>query len=345
MRRQPRGHPYETRLIAEIFASGYLPNVASIEVEPQYGLGVRMVYKDGTVRMIHEADLGLNHGSANQVARDKVSAKHFIRLGGFSTPKGEGFMLNWWADEIKADTEDVLRVDGAIEYINASLGYPVYVKPHDCACGLQVWKCFSDSEVLKVLEQYERKCIKVALIEAAVSMPDYRIVVLDGKIISAYRRNPAQVVGDGVSNVAQLRDRLAKESGERDEDVHVENYIAQMDAHLARIGIDLQQVLGPQEVVQLIDISNLCAGGTAVDLTDQIHSRWATLAVDLATYMNLRLSGVDIACLDLTSDVGDYAILEVNGTPGLDLYGAVGEPQEGIVRNLYAQVFNTMPAY
>jgi D-alanine-D-alanine ligase-like ATP-grasp enzyme len=295
--------------------------------------------------MVHESDLGLNHGSANQVARDKVSTKHFLRLGGFSTPKGEGFMQNWWADEMKADTEDVLRVHAAIEYINANLVYPVYVKPHDGACGLHVWKCYSDSQVLEVLEQYERRRMKVALIEAAVSMPDYRIVVLDGRIISAFRRDPAQVVGDGVSTVEQLRNRLARESAARDEDVHVESYIPQMNARLARIGIDNQDVLGPQEVVQLIDMSNLCAGGTALDLTDQIHSRWATLAVDLATYLNLRLSGIDIACLDLTSDLGEYAILEVNGTPGLDLYGAVGEPQEGSVRNLYAQVFNTMPAY
>ena len=125
----------------------------------------------------------------------------------------------------------------------------------------------------------------------------------------------------------------------------MESYIPQMNARLARIGIDPQHVLGPQEVIQLIDLSNLCAGGTALDLTDRIHPRWATLAIDLASYFSLRLTGVDIACHDLTSGLGDYAILEVNGTPGLDLYGAAGEPQESIVRNLYAQVFNTMPAY
>jgi cyanophycin synthetase len=253
-------------------------------------------------------------------------------------------MLNWWADEMEADTEDALRVHGAIEYINSNLSYPVYVKPHVGASGLNVWKCYSDAQVLEVLGQYERKRIKVALIEAAVSMPDYRIVVLDDMVISAYRRDPAQVVGDGVSTVEQLRNRLAKESAARDEAVHVERYIPQMNARLARIGIDNQHVLGPQEVVQLVDLSNLCAGGTAVDLTDRIDSRWATLAVGVATYFNLRLSGVDIACPDLTSDIGEYAVLEVNGSPGLDLYGAVGEPQEGIVRNLYAQVFNTMPA-
>lgn len=340
-----RGYPYETRLITELFETGYLPNVASIAVEPQYGLGIRMLYKDGTVRMVHEADLGLNHGSANQIARDKVCTRHFLALGGFSIPKGKSFMLDWWADEMKVDSEDSSRVRNAVGYIHTNLDYPVYVKPHDGACGLNIWKCFSDSEIQDVLGQYEHRRIRVALIEATVSMPDYRVVVLDGRIISAYRRDPAQVVGDGVSTVAQLRDRLAKESAERDEDVHVESYIPQMDARLARIGIDNQHVLRPHEMVQLIDLSNLCAGGTALDLTDQVHSRWATLAVDIATYLNLRLAGIDMACLDLTSGAGEYAILEVNGTPGLDLYGAAGVTQEEIVRNLYAQVFNTMPAY
>ena len=191
MTRPSRGHPYETRLIAELFENGYLPNVASIEVEPQYGLGIRMLYKDGTVRMVHESDLGLNHGSANQVARDKVCSKHFLRLGAFSAPQGAGFMLNWWADEMKADSRMCCEYTPPLTTSTPTLGYPVYVKPHDGACGLNVWKCYSDSEVQEVLEQYECMRIKVALIEAAVSMPDYRIVVLDGRSfrrIGAIRR-------------------------------------------------------------------------------------------------------------------------------------------------------------
>jgi D-alanine-D-alanine ligase-like ATP-grasp enzyme len=340
-----RGYPYETRLIMELFDDGYLPNVASVEVEPHFGLTVRMLYKNGIVRMIHESDLGLNPGSANLVARDKACTKHYLRRGGFSTPKGEGFTLKWWAHVNQAPNFGALHVDGAIDYINRELGYPVYIKPHDGACGLHIWKCHSNEDVLQILEQFEHNHVKVALIEAAVSMPDYRIVVLDGRVISAYRRDPARVVGDGISTIEQLVDRLAKECAARDsEHIKIANYVAQINDRLTRIGLDNQDIPAAHEVIQLLDISNLCAGGTAVDLTDQIHPRWAALAADVTTYFGLRLSGVDMASPDLTSDVGEYAIFEVNGTPGLDLYGAVGEPQEGVVRNLYAQVLNLMPA-
>ena len=337
-----RSYPYETRLIMELFDNGHLPNVASIEVEPQFGLAVRVLYRNGAVRMIHESDLGLNLGSANRVARDKVYTKHYLRLGGFSTPKGEGFTLNGSVNEMP---HNALHVDAAVDYISRNLGYPVYVKPHDGACGLHIWKCYSDEQVLQVLEQYEHEQVKMALIEAAVSTPDYRIIVLDGSVISAYRRDPARVVGDGVSNIEQLLDRFAKECAARDEEhIVIANYIAQINHRLTRIGLDSQHVPRAHEAIQLLDISNLCAGGIAVDMTDQIDPRWAALAADVTAHFGLRLSGVDIACPDLTSDVGEYAIFEVNGTPGLDLYGAIGEPQEGIVRALYAQVFNLMPA-
>jgi glutathione synthase/RimK-type ligase-like ATP-grasp enzyme len=92
------------------------------------------------------------------------------------------------------------------------------------------------------------------------------------------------------------------------------------------------------------DISNLSAGGTADDVTDRVARRWRELGRDVAESFGLAFCGVDLACADIASEDADHSILEVNATPGLDHYAAVGERQERLVRDLYALVLNAAPA-
>ncbi len=44
----------------------------------------------------------------------------------------------------------------------------------------------------------------IVLVQKLVTGRDYRLVVLDDKVISAYQRMPLSVVGDGDSTIRQL---------------------------------------------------------------------------------------------------------------------------------------------
>ncbi|GAA2042674.1 hypothetical protein GCM10009839_51920 [Catenulispora yoronensis] len=343
-----RRYPFVTRMAAELFNSGALSNVEDIEIEPEFGHTTRIRYTGGRVRMTRGNDVGLNSGAACEVVRDKAFTRYFLQLQGVTCARGQSFLLNWWADLLRPRAgvlgPELLRtVDQMLPYIREQLRMPVYVKPVDGSKGQNIWCCRTEQEVVAALDGYERERVKVALVEQDVALPDYRLVVLDGELISAYERRPLQVEGDGVGTIAELVGRLQLAFRADQRDTVLTPGDRRIAARLAANGLTWDSVPAAGVRVRLHDISNLSAGGTAVEYTDTVCERWRLLAIDICAQFGLRFGGVDLACSDLTAPDGDYAVLEVNASPGLDHYGSVGATQAQIVRRLYARVLNTIP--
>ena len=322
--------------------------MASIDVEPEYGYATRIAYATGKVRLTYGNDVGLNSSAASALLRNKADTKHFLALAGFSTPAGSAFMLRWRADQLRPPLAArgftaIRTVDQIPGYIDQELGFPVYLKPADGAQGGGVWRCNTDSEVRSVIEDYEHRRVRVVLVEEAVDLPDYRVVILHGRLLSAYRRIPLSVTGDGVSTVDELLARLQQRFTAEGRDTRVPIDDDRLAARLARLGKTRQSVPSAGETVQLLDISNLSAGGTAIDATDDIAARWIELAADIADTFGLSFCGIDFACREIKDSDGPYGILELNTAPGLDHYAAVGEVQRQRVRDMYLRVFDEPP--
>jgi D-alanine-D-alanine ligase-like ATP-grasp enzyme len=297
--------------------------VESLEVEPGYGYVARLTYHDGGIRMIRGNDIGINDSAACDVVKDKAYTKYFLNLSGFSTPAGRAFLLPWWAAEFGAKADDPLSYA-------AELGFPLYVKPTEGSKGRHVWRVDGTERLEQILAQYERERVRVAVIERAIELSDNRLTVLDGRLVAAYRRIPLTVIGDGRSTIEELLPRRP--------DLVLRPADARVDDRLGRLGLDRTSVPAAGESVRLLDLANLSLGGTAVDLTDRVAPRWRRLALDVAAVFGLRFCGVDLACADLCADDGDYAVIEVNGSPGLDQYASLGERQATTVRELYARL-------
>ena len=344
-----RGFPYVTRMIALLFNEGLLPNVLSVEIEPEYGYVTRITYLDGSVRMTRANDVGLNSGAAGDVVKDKAYTKYFLNLKNISTIPGSAFLSKWWADRLNTAPSaqnaptDHRTFQHVMPYIRENVGLPVYVKPVDGSKGHNVWCCRTESEVNSALELFEHERVKVAVVEAAMSYPDFRLVILDGELISAYQRLPLSVVGDGKNSISDLMRevQLGFVRDGRDTSLRLDD--SRIQTRLASLGFENDTILPAGGLVQLHDISNLSAGGIAVDLTSRVAERWVELAVDVSRMFGLRFCGIDLACPDICIAEGDYFVIEVNATPGLDHYGSVGVDQERIVQQLYAKVLNLPP--
>ncbi|MBE1533166.1 hypothetical protein [Actinomadura algeriensis] len=341
-------YPSVTGRLLRLFRRGRLGEIASVEVEPEYGYVVKIVYRNGAVRVTKGADVGLNSSAAYELANDKAYTKFFLERAGFSCPRGGAFLLPWWADDIRprlvARGFDAMTDTRSLpEYVRTRLGFPVYLKPGDSARGLGVWLCHDEKAIARVLDEYARQRVKIALVEEVVTLPDYRLVVLDGRLVLAYSRTPLSVTGDGTASIeeltAALRSRLEAEGREIRWDLHHER----VQARLLRDGWKPADVPRPGEMVTLLDISNLSAGGSVQDLSDRVAPRWRELAVEAAGSLGLAFCGVDLACADLTDPSGDYVIFEVNATPGFEHFVALGPAQEAVVDDLYATIFNTPP--
>jgi D-alanine-D-alanine ligase-like ATP-grasp enzyme len=66
---------------------------------------------------------------------------------------------------------------------------------------------------------------RVAIVERYLPGHDYRIVVLDGEIISAYERIPLSVTGDGKSSILSLMKKKQKQfnTSGRDTKIHFDD--------------------------------------------------------------------------------------------------------------------------
>lgn len=343
-------YSYVTRSILRLMKMGALTNVTSVDVEPNYGRVARLTYTNGLHRITYTNNLGLNNAAASDLAKDKGFTKFILRTIGVNCPEGDEFILPWWQEMIKEPLENhgvnaMRTIDQAADYITQNMGYPVYMKPVAGSKGSGIFLIHNQTELDMAANLYNENHTRLAMIETPIKMPDYRVVILDGELISAYRRVPLQVIGDGTSTIKELIVGLQKQffSEGRDtrldpEDSRITNYLAQHD-------MTILDVPKKGQALTLMAISNLSAGGTSEDVTDKIHKKWVDLAIKIGENFNLRLVGVDLACEDITSPDAEYSVIEVNSSPGLDHFALSGETQKELVDQLYTKVLNALPSH
>src|SRR5439155_24787205 len=90
--------------------------------------------------------------------------------------------------------------------------------------------------------------------------------------------------------------------------------------------------------------ANLSTGGTAVDVTDRVHTDWVTQAIAAARMIGLDVAGIDVVAIDISQpcEQGTGAIVEVNAAPGLRMHlaSSSGQPRpvgEAIVSTLFPE--------
>ncbi len=155
---------------------------------------------------------------------------------------------------------------------------------------------------------------------------DLRIVVINHQVVAAAIRKPAQIVGDGQSDIAALIDkqsrrRAAATGGESSIPVDAETRRC-----LAGQGHQLSDVLPAGKVLPVRKTANLHTGGTIHDVTAELHPQLRSAAEHASRILDIPVTGLDF--LVPAVDGPDYVIIEANERPGL----ANHEPQPTVQR-------------
>lgn len=308
-----------------------------INLEPRYGYAGQIVTKSGRKRYFKSARFDINMLGATEIAADKDYAAFFMGGLGYSMPKGELFFADHWAELLKSKR----KIDAAYRYAKR-LGLPVIVKPNSKSQGVGVVKAHTKREFYRAFRAAARMdtCI---LVQEPVTGKDYRLVVLDGDVISAYERHYLTVVGDGRLSIEELLKKKQRSFEASGRDTRLKLGDWRIKAKLSRQKLTLASVPARGEAVRLLDNANLSAGGDAEDVTEGLHPDFRKLAVRLTRDMGLRLCGVDLM---VDGDIRDrlmrYWVIEINAAPGLDNYFAQGKKQERIVEGLYLKLLKSM---
>ncbi|MEQ8522725.1 MAG: cyanophycin synthetase, partial [Vicingaceae bacterium] len=182
------------------------------------------------------------------------------------------------------------------------------------------------------------------IVEQFITGDDYRLLVIDYKLVSAAKRNPASVTGDGKSTVQQLIDKVNEDDrrGYGHEKVLTQITVDGMtEGILKQHGYTLKTVLKKEELLKLKDTANLSTGGTSEDVTDLVHPYNIFMAERIARIIGLDICGIDVITNDISSALPETggAILEVNAGPGFRMHLA---PTIGLPRNVASNVVDML---
>ena len=312
---------------------------AHVLIEPKWGIVGRITFKSGRHSYFRYNTLDLNPTGSSDIAKDKDYADFFMKALGYPTvPGSKTFFSGQWAQAIGAPRRSI---DAAYRYAR-KLGFPVIVKPNSGSQGVDVSIVYDKREFYAAMRAVF-KSDRVALVQRPMRGKDYRLIVLDNKVISSYERIPLNVVGDGKSTISQLLREKQKLFVATSRDTRVKADDPRIARKLKRQGFTFHSVPGKGEKVYLLDNANLSTGGDAVDVTGKVHPAFRKLAVKLTRDMSLRLCGVDLIVEgDISQKPNAYWILEINAAPGLDHYVKMGKEQEKIVEDLYLEVLRHM---
>lgn len=310
---------------------------ARVTMEPKWKIVGQIAFKTGRKRYFRYSSVDLNTLGASDVAKDKDFANFFMEQMGYPIIPGRAFFSEEWCRIIGSKN----NMNAAYRYAR-SLGFPVIVKPNSGSQGVGVFKVYTKRELQRAM-RFVFARDRVALVQRPVTGRDYRLVVLDEKVISAYERIPLNVIGDGKSDIRQLLKRKQKRFRAVGRDTHIAVEDERIRHTLARQRLALTSVPPKGKVVYLLDNANLSSGGEADDITEELHPDFAKIAIRLTKDMGLRLCGVDLMVQGaITERPARYWVLEINAAPGLDHYAQTGKKQRKIVEDLYLQVLKAM---
>ena len=221
--------------------------------------------------------------------------------------------------------------------------YPVVLKPQYGNKGKGVILNIKNEKELLLSYNKLKNNFKDLLIEKYYVGKDYRVCVINNKVIAVALRLPPFIIGNGKDNILNLIKKINNDPlrGVDHEkpltkiklDEEVLECITKQDKNLMYIPLE-------DEKIYLRKNANLSTGGIAIDYTDEICEENIDLCVRVAKALNLDICGIDICTNDISKPLGsDSVIMEVNSAPGLRMHL---NPSEGIPRDVGKEIVNML---
>jgi len=266
----------------------------------QFGWGAKQ-------RRIQAAEIDSTSAIAESIAQDKDLTKQLLHAAGVPVPLGR----------------PVETVEEAWQ-VAQEIGLPVVLKPQDGNQGKGVTVNITERAAFDAAYETAERYGTV-MVEKFLPGHDYRLLVVGHKLVAAARREPPLVVGDGVHTVRQLVEQVNADPRRGEGHATSLTKIRFDDIAVGRLhaqGLEPESVPEKGRRVILRNNANLSTGGTATDVTDDVHPEVAARVVAAARMVGLDICGVDVVCESVLRPLEEQSggIVEVNAAPGLRMH-------------------------
>ncbi|OUS01330.1 cyanophycin synthetase [Flavobacteriales bacterium 33_180_T64] len=264
-----------------------------------------------------------------ELACDKEDTKYLLEQAEIEVPRG-----------------DIIRRERSLEEACRYVGYPLVIKPIDGNHGRGITVDIQNYDDALVAFRHAKDSTRsgAIIVEKFIIGEDYRLLVINNKLVAAAIRTPAHIIGDGKSTIQELIDEVNKDPrrGYGHEKVLTQITINELTKTIIKdAGYALDSVITKGKQLILKDTANLSTGGTAEDITDIVHPANVSMAERISKIIDLDICGIDIMTTDISKPLSETggAVLEVNAGPGFRMHLA---PTTGLPRNVAAPVIDKL---
>ena len=286
----------------------------------QFGWGSRQ-------RRILAAETDTTSAVAEAIAQDKELTKTLLQAVGVPVPAGRPV----------TDAEDAWLAA-------CEIGTAVAIKPQFGNQGKGVAVNLETRDQVITAYHAAAKIQTPVIVERYITGHDFRLLVVGDTLVAAARRDPPHVFGDGCLTINALVNKINSDS--RRSDGHATSLSKiRLDeiatATLAKQGYTADSIPAVGALVVLRNNANLSTGGTATDVTEDVHPELAARAINAAQMIGLDICGVDVLCdcVHQPLEMQGGGVVEVNAAPGLRMHLA---PSFGKPRDVGAAIINMM---
>lgn len=278
----------------------------------------------GGKRILLERKISIARQSlvSGQITRCKDITYKLLRVHGLPTPQTECFYNKSYD---KAQAEKQL----------GSLAYPIILKDSQGSQSVGVFPFIGNpADALVVLEEKLPR-YRSMVAQEMVFGKEYRLLVLDEKVIGALEIIPTFAMGDGVSTIRNIM-----EAGQRPSERRIE-FDEKLVQLLKEQGVTLESIMPENEIAYIRKIFNTGEGWQARDVTDDVHPDIEKICVAASKVVGKFLVGIDVMCDDISKSPTEQAfnIIEINGKPDLYIHY---NPTHGQTRNVVEDIVRFM---
>ncbi|MFL0195580.1 cyanophycin synthetase [Clostridium sp. WILCCON 0269] len=224
------------------------------------------------------------------------------------------------------------------------IGYPIVLKP---CCGNQGRGVFVNIQDEKeAISSYKilSENFSDIMVEKNICGKDFRVCVVNGKVVAVSERIPPYVIGDGVKTILELVEDINKDNmrGEGHEKPLTKIKIdEELRSYISKNNYTLNSILPKNKKLIIRENGNLSTGGKAIDCTELICKENIDICERTASTIGLDICGIDICCNDIRKPLIESggAIIEVNAAPGIRMHHY---PGKGKNRNVAGAILDML---
>jgi cyanophycin synthetase len=271
------------------------------------GDGFFEITKDGARTRVYEQVPALNDDVAVRLADDKSLVYRLLEVEGVPIPEHLEFSLR--------------ELSHAVEFLETA-NAPCVVKPaRGGAKGFGVTSQLQEPADLRRAARWAARFSDRLLIERQCEGAVYRVLVLDGIVLDAVRRQPPRVTGDGRSTIAELVEAEYERRVRSRGIAALRPFVIDLDSLLTlrRQGLSPRSVVEAGQTVTAKNVTNQNRVEDNETVLDPISRDLTANAVAAAAVLGLRLAGVDVVIPEANRDLYRAAalVIDVNARPGL----------------------------